>query len=142
MSNDVFSDLSSEALAKEEALAASFHLVPQFPRAIVGSNEYPAQSSRPVIISSQNDRITASGKFLGIEACLFEALQEPIRTRFNLGLKLGIGRYGRKPKKFDQIIKRIIPGHVVSGVKGGQSNLDRLYLALDLSGDRSLSAVN
>ncbi|MGA8480845.1 MAG: hypothetical protein WB696_23015, partial [Chthoniobacterales bacterium] len=42
--------------------------------------------ARPVIISSQNDRITASGKFLGIEACLFEALQEPIRTRFNWGL--------------------------------------------------------
>jgi len=82
----------------------------------VNENRFPA---RPVIISSQNDRITASGKFFGIEACLFEALQEPIRTRFNLGLKLGIGRYGRKPKKLDQIIKRIIPGHEVQNTEVG-----------------------
>jgi hypothetical protein len=66
-----------------------------------------------VIISSQNDRITAGGKFLGIEARLFEALEEPVRARFNVGLKLAIGRDGRKPKELDQIIKSIIPGHEV-----------------------------
>ncbi len=104
----------------------------------VNENCFPA---RPVIISSQNDRITAGGKFLCIEACLFEALHEPIRTRFNVRPKLCIGRYGRKPKKFNQIIKRIISGHEVCGVKGSV-NVDRLYLALDLSEDRSLSAVN
>jgi len=82
----------------------------------VNENYFPA---RLVIISSQYDRITAGGKFFGIEACLFEALQEPIRTRFNLGLKLGIGRYGRKPKKLDQIIKRIIPGHEVQNTEVG-----------------------
>src|SRR5258708_10996837 len=76
----------------------------------VNENRFPA---RPMIISSQNDRITASGKFFGIEACLFEAVHEPIRTRFNLTLKLCIGRYGRKPKKLDQIINRIIRGHDV-----------------------------
>jgi len=104
----------------------------------VNENCFPA---RPVIISSQNDRITAGGKFLCIEARLFEALQEPIRTRFNVRLKLCIGRYGRKPKKFDQIIKRIISGHEVCGVKESV-NVDRLYLALELSEDRFLSAVN
>ena len=70
----------------------------------VNENSFPAW---PVIISSQNNRITAGGKFLCIEARLFEALHEPICTRFNVRLKLCIGRYGRKPKKFDQIIKRI-----------------------------------
>src|SRR5260221_13312342 len=94
-----------------------------------------------VIIRSCSSRITAGGKFLCIEARLFESLQEPIRTRFNVRLKLCIGRYGRKPKKLDQIIKRIIPGHEVCGVKGSV-NLDRLYLALDLSEDRCLPAVN
>jgi len=82
----------------------------------VNEHCFPA---RPVIISSQNDRITAGGKSLGIEACLFEALQEPIRTRFNVRLKLCIGRYGRKSKKLDQIIKQIIPGHEVQNTEVG-----------------------
>jgi len=47
--------------------------------------------------------------YLGIEARLFEALYEPIRTRFNVGLKLRIGGYGRKPKKLDQTI--YVVGH-------------------------------
>src|ERR1700730_3966723 len=54
-----------------------------------------------VIISSQNDRITVGGKFLGIEACLLEALEKPICTRFNLGFKLRISRHGWKAKKVD-----------------------------------------
>jgi hypothetical protein len=33
-----------------------------------------------------------------------EALQEPIRARFKLGLKLPISRYGWKSKKLDQTI--------------------------------------
>jgi hypothetical protein len=37
----------------------------------VNENCFPAWL---VIISSQNDRITGGGKFLGIEARLFEAL--------------------------------------------------------------------
>src|SRR5258708_37010148 len=72
-----------------------------------------------MFMPTKNERITARGKFLGMEACLFEALQEPIRTRFNLRLKLCIGRYGRKPKKLDQIIKRIIPGHEVQNTGVG-----------------------
>src|SRR5258708_210197 len=60
--------------------------------------------ARLAIISSQTARITASGMYLCIEACLFEALYEPIRTRFHVGLELFISRYGRKPKKLDQTI--------------------------------------
>jgi hypothetical protein len=67
----------------------------------INENCLPA---RLAIISSQNDRITASGMYLGVEACPFEALYKPIRTRFNVGLELSISRYGRKPKKLDQTI--------------------------------------
>jgi hypothetical protein len=54
-----------------------------------------------VLVSSQNDRITAGGKFLGVEACLLEALEKPISTRFDLGFKLRISRHGWKAKKVD-----------------------------------------
>jgi hypothetical protein len=77
-----------------------------------------------VIVSSQNDRITAGRKFLGIEARLFQALEEPVRARFNVGLKLAIGRDGRKPKELDQTIKSIIPGHEVQNTGGGKLELE------------------
>jgi hypothetical protein len=83
----------------------------------VNENRFPAGL---MIVSSQNNRITVGGKFLGIESRLFEALEEPVCARFNVGFKLAIGRDGRKPKKLDQIIKSIIPGHEGQNTGGGR----------------------
>jgi hypothetical protein len=52
-------------------------------------------------------------------------------------LKLCIGRYGRKSKKLDQIIKQIIPGHEVQNTGAGSQEPGVRIRNLVLSGPQS-----